>query len=181
MITKERAVQLVEAYLATRQWPWGDGASTPAVVHHVRELPFGWLLHWDWVKYRIEGAPRPVGGNGSHLVVDREDGSIHYVAEVWWSDEQDWEDQYLLHVRGHRAPDPLAAAVRRLHAEHGAVPALAHLRKAAPRLTLPQARAYLAAVRDGSEPPEELGDLTRPVALRPPLPIETVAGPADPL
>ncbi|MFG2905482.1 hypothetical protein ACGF13_10540 [Kitasatospora sp. NPDC048286] len=50
---------------------------------------------------------------------------------------------------------------------------MAHLRREA---RLPLARAYLPAVREGAEPPEELADLTEEEeeVARPPLSIETV-------
>ncbi|MFJ6621813.1 hypothetical protein ACIQOW_30080 [Kitasatospora sp. NPDC091335] len=52
-----------------------------------------------------------------------------------------------------------------------------HLRRRAQRLGLREARAYVAAVRDGSEPPEELASLTREPDPWAADPIETLAGP----
>ncbi|MFI5530305.1 hypothetical protein ACIA8O_17370 [Kitasatospora sp. NPDC051853] len=180
MISSERAVAILEAHLALKEsWPY-DETPPAIVIQRVKEIPYaGWLIHYDRTDrdLALREEPRAVGWNGGHLVVDGEDGSLHYVNAVWWSDDC-WVDDYLVHVRGHRSPDPLAAAVRTLHATEGTVPALAHLRKAAPRLTLPQARAYLTAVRDGAEPPDDLYELTRPLPLEPPPHIETVAGPA---
>jgi hypothetical protein len=116
-----------------------------------------------------------VGGH-SHNLVDRHDGSIHYVPAVWW-EEEGWEEQYLMQIKGIRLPDPLASAVRALVHSAGVVAATSHLRKRAPRLSLQEAKAYVTTVRDGAEPPEELASLTRPEPKWPPLPIETLAGP----
>ncbi|MEU9106189.1 hypothetical protein AB0D54_17895 [Streptomyces xanthophaeus] len=60
----------------------------------------------------------------------------------------------------------------------GVVAAMSHLRRQAPRLSLQEAKAYVATVRDGAEPPEP-ARLTRPEPQRPPRPIETLAGPAE--
>ncbi|TXS12627.1 hypothetical protein EAO70_26450 [Streptomyces sp. adm13(2018)] len=70
----------------------------------------------------------------------------------------------------------------RRHAPRLGLPeaAMAHLRRHAPRLGLPEARAYVAAVRGGAEPPEELAALTRSRPATPLPAIETVAGPAEP-
>ncbi|MFE4517005.1 hypothetical protein ACFRMQ_22735 [Kitasatospora sp. NPDC056783] len=51
---------------------------------------------------------------------------------------------------------------------------MALLRRRAPRLGLARAEAYLLAVRDGAEPPEELADLTEEEDAWRPLPIGTV-------
>ncbi|MFD7625925.1 hypothetical protein ACFV7Q_07745 [Streptomyces sp. NPDC059851] len=176
MITKERAVELVESFLAEElpRWRWAGSPPTPE-LYHVEERPVGWLVFWR----SAEQARRPVMTGsfvGGHYLVDRYDGSIHHVPAVWWDDE-DWEDQYLLQVKGTRRPDPLAAAVRALVRSAGAVAAMGHLRKHAPRLGLQGARAYVAAVRDGAEPPEELAGLTREEKPSSPPPVETVAGP----
>ncbi|MFJ9448436.1 hypothetical protein ACIRRH_42550 [Kitasatospora sp. NPDC101235] len=115
---------------------------------------------------------------GGHYLVDRHDGSIHYVPAVWWEDEG-WEEQYLLQTKGIRAPDPLASTVRALVHSAGVVAAMSHLRKQAPRLNLQEAKAYVTTVQDGAEPPEELASLTWKEPKWPPLPTETLAGPVQ--
>lgn len=57
--------------------------------------------------------------------------------------------------------------------------AIRQLRKQAPLLGPQRAKAYVMAVRDGTEPPEELVALTRQQEGCPPLPIKTPAGPAQ--
>ncbi|WP_104819898.1 YrhB domain-containing protein [Kitasatospora sp. MMS16-BH015] len=176
MISEERAVELVESFLA-RELPaqrWSGPAPTPE-IYHVEERAVGWLVFWRSAE---QARARDSRGSfvGGHYLVDRHDGSIHYVPAVWWEDE-DWEEQYLLQVKGVRPPDPLAAAVRALVRSAGVVAALSHLRKQAPRLNLQQARAYVTTVQDGAEPPEELASLTRKEPKRPPQPIETLTGP----
>ncbi|MFI9328837.1 YrhB domain-containing protein [Kitasatospora sp. NPDC052868] len=173
MISKERAVELVESLLARDRPTWGWARLIPALaVYAVEERSVGWLCYWT----SAEGARDPaLRGNllGGPYLVDREDGSIHFVPGSRWTD--DWEEDYLWQVKGIRAPDPLAAAVRHLADSVGTAAAMQHLRRQAPRMGLREARAYVAIVRDGSEPPEELASLTR--KPDPDLgPIETLAG-----
>ncbi|MFG3194202.1 hypothetical protein [Streptomyces omiyaensis] len=178
MISRERAVALVGSFLArdlpTR--PWAGSPPTPD-LYHVEERPVGWLVFWRSAEQARGDGPRGsfVGG---HYLVDRHDGSLHFVPAVRWDDEG-WEEQYLTEVRGTPPPDPLAAAVRELARARGAVAAMAHLRRQAPRLGPREAKAYVEAVADGAEPPEALAAPTRRERERPLPPIETVAGPAD--
>ncbi|MFF2779787.1 hypothetical protein ACFVU3_33410 [Streptomyces sp. NPDC058052] len=175
MISRERAVALAESFLARElpTWPWEGPPPTPE-IHHVSEHAVGWLVFWRSAEQARGETPRGsyVGG---HYLVDRHDGSLHFVPAVRWDDEG-WEEQYLVEVRGVRPPDPLAAAVREVARSQGTVAAMGLLRRQAPRLGPREAKAYVAAVRDGAEPPEELAAPTR--RERAPLPpIETVAGP----
>ncbi|MEU5052072.1 hypothetical protein [Streptomyces sp. NPDC021096] len=178
MISEERAVELVESLLARElpTWPWQGPAPTPD-VYHVQERAVGWLVFWRSAE---QARARDVRGSfvGGHYLVDRYDGSIHYVPAVWGEDEG-WEEQYLLQTKGIRPPDPLACAVRALVRSAGVVAAMSHLRRQAPRLSLREAKAYVAAVRDGAEPPEDLAVLTRREPKWPLLPIETLAGPVQ--
>ncbi|WP_354644210.1 YrhB domain-containing protein [Kitasatospora camelliae] len=174
VISREQAIELVEALLE-RERPtsaWARGIPALA-VYAVDERSVGWLAYWT----SAEGARNPaLRGTllGGPYLVDREDGSIHFVPGTWWTD--DWEEHYLWQVKGIRRPDPLAAEVRHLADSVGTAAAMQHLRKRAPRVTLREAKAYVAIVRDGSEPPEELLSLTR--EPNPDLgPIETLAGP----
>ncbi|MFG3052384.1 YrhB domain-containing protein [Kitasatospora sp. NPDC048239] len=174
MISKERAVELVESLLARDRPTWGWARLIPALaVYAVEERSVGWLCYWT----SAEGARDPaLRGNllGGPFLVDREDGSIHFVPGSRWTD--DWEEDYLWQVRGLRAPDPLAADVRHLADSVGTAAAMRHLRRQAPRMSVQEAKGYVAIVRDGSEPPEELASLTR--KPNPDLgPIETLAGP----
>jgi hypothetical protein len=177
VISEERAVELIESYLARElpTWPW-DGPAPTAEVYHVQERAVGWLVFWRSAE---QARGREVRGSfvGGHYLVDRYDGGIHYVPAVQWEDEG-WEEQYLLRTKGIRRPDPLARTVRELVHSAGVVAAMSHLRKQAPRLSLQEARAYVATVRGGAEPSEELAGLTRAEERCPPLPIETLTGPA---
>lgn len=176
VISKQRAVELIESFLARElpTWPWWGPAPTPD-VYHVQERAVGWLVFWRSAE---QAHDRDARGSfvGGHYLVDRHDGSIHYVPGVWWEDEG-WEEQYLLQTKGIRRPDPLACAVRALVHSVGVVAAMSHLRKQAPRLSLQEAKAYVTTVRDGAEPPEELASLTRNEPKWPHPPIETLAGP----
>ncbi|MFF7307386.1 YrhB domain-containing protein [Streptomyces sp. NPDC008137] len=179
MVTKERAVQLVKALLSRQRQesPWMARLPELAVCD-VKEHVLGWLVVGQSVEYiRSRDIGKMLVGHGPYLV-DRQDGSIHhipattYVAGVW-------EDLYLQEIRGVRPPDPLVAAVEALVHSEGTMAAMRHLRKQAPLLGLQQAKAYVMALRDGDEPPEELVDLTRPPETCPPLPISTLAGPVQ--
>ncbi|MFF2045675.1 hypothetical protein ACFVVX_35170 [Kitasatospora sp. NPDC058170] len=179
VIAKERAVELVESFLAGERltWPW-SGPVPELAVCQVEEHSVGWLVFWNVAESARTRDTR--GGDlvSGHYLVDRYDGSIHYVPGAGWLDEG-WEEDYLLRTKGIRRPDPLASAVRGLVASAGVVAAMGHLRRKAPRLSLQQAKAYVTAVRDGAEPPEELASLTRKEPRWPILPIETVAGPVQ--
>ncbi|MFI1645536.1 YrhB domain-containing protein [Streptomyces avidinii] len=175
MISKERAVELVESLLARERptWAWAR-LITDLAVYHVEERAVGWLVHWSSAEY-ARNPDRHTNLLGGPYLVDREDGSIHFVPGTAWT--EDWEDLYLWQVKGIRAPDALAAAVRRLADSVGTAAAMQHLRKRAPRMSLQEARAYVTFVRDGSEPPEELASLTREPGPWDPGTIETLAGP----
>ncbi|MFJ4792463.1 YrhB domain-containing protein [Kitasatospora purpeofusca] len=178
MISRERAIELVESYLAVMTWP-GGGTAPEVAVYAVEEHSVGWLAFWDTAAFRRTGDARfSLGGGGSHVLVDRHDGSLHFVPNARENDEG-WEDHYLLQAKGVRRPDPLAAEVRALVRSAGAVAAMGHLRKRAPGLSPQQARAYLTAVREGAEPPEELASLTREEPRWPLWPVETLAGPVE--
>ncbi|MFD7787593.1 YrhB domain-containing protein [Streptomyces nojiriensis] len=180
VISKERAVELVDSFLdgARLTWPW-RGPVPELAVCHVEEYEVGWLTFWNTAEYaRTRDVSDSLMGGGGHCLVDRQDGSIHYVPAAWWLDEG-WQEQYLLQTRGARPPDALAAAVRELANSAGVVAAMSHLRKQAPRLSLRQAKVYVATVRDGAEPPEELASLTRSESDSASLPVETLAGPVQ--
>ncbi len=179
VISKERTVELVESFLATERltWSW-SGPAPELAVYHVEEHSVGWLAFWNTAEYARTGGVRSNLMGGGHCLVDRHDGSIHYIPDAWWS-EEGWEEHYLLQTKGMRPPDPLASAVRALVHSAGVVAAMSHLRKQAPRLSLQEAKAYVTTVRDGAEPPEELASLTRKEPKWPPLPIETLAGPVQ--
>ncbi|MFJ9442008.1 YrhB domain-containing protein [Kitasatospora sp. NPDC101235] len=175
VISRERAVELVESCLERERPTWAWARLIPALaVYAVEERSVGWLVYWT----SAPGARDPaLRGNllGGPYLVDREDGSIHFVPGTDWSDA--WEEDYLRQVKGIRTPDPLAADVRRLAHSVGTAAAMQHLRKNAPRMSLQQARTYVTITRDGSEPPEELASLTRTPDRWGPGPIETLAGP----
>ncbi|MFJ3792177.1 hypothetical protein [Kitasatospora sp. NPDC090091] len=176
MISEERAVELVNALLVRELPTWEWARLIPElVVYAVEERSVGWLAYWTSPEAARDPARRGTLHGGPYLV-DREDGSIHWVPGIDWHD--DWEERYLRDVKGIAVPDPLAAEVRRLAASAGAAAAMHHLRREAPRIGLQEARAYVTIVRDGSEPPEELAALTRkPRRWGEPDPIETLAGP----
>ncbi|MFD9125341.1 hypothetical protein [Kitasatospora sp. NPDC059571] len=176
MISEERAVELIGSFLARElpTWPWRGPAPTPD-IYHVGERTVGWLVFWRSAE-QARARDRRGSFVGGHYLVDRHDGSIHYVPSVWWEDEGG-EEQYLLQTKGIRPPDPRAAAVRALVHSAGAVAAMNHLRKQAPRLSLQDAKAYVRTVQDGTEPPEEPANLTRKQPTQPLPPIETLAGP----
>ncbi|GAA2750703.1 YrhB domain-containing protein [Kitasatospora cinereorecta] len=182
MITEERAVELVEALLARmrRESPWMARLPELAVVA-VEEHAFGWLVFWQSVEYiRTRDIGAMLAGNGPFLV-DRQDGSIHSIAAVGFGDGG-WEEHYLREIKGVRPPeaaDPLLAAVRALVQSDGTMAAIRHVRRQTPLLGPQQAKAYVTAVRDGGDPPEELAVLIPKPAARPSPQIETLAGPVQ--
>ncbi|MFG2712043.1 YrhB domain-containing protein [Streptomyces goshikiensis] len=155
VISKERAVELVESLLARERPTWAWARLVPNLaVYPVEERSVGWLAYWSSAEYARTPDRRSNLLGGPYLV-DREDGSIHFVPGTDWT--EDWEELYLWQVKGIRAPDPLAAAVRHLADSAGTAAAMRHLRKRAPRIGVRDAKAYVTIVRDGSEPPRGAG------------------------
>jgi hypothetical protein len=175
VISKERAVELVESLLATERPAWA-GRPRELAVHRVEEHAVGWLVFWNSAEFaRTRDRRDCLIGSGPYLV-DRHDGSIHHIPTTTWVAE-DWQELYLRQIKGVRMPDPLLSSVRALVNSAGVVAAMSHLRKHAPRLSPHQARAYVTAIQAGAEPPEELANLTSEAESCPPLAIETLAGP----
>lgn len=177
MVTRERAVALVEALLIRQQQDGQRLADVPDVaVCDVTEHPLGWLVHWQSVAYVRSGDfSRMLVGHGPYLV-DRKDGSIHHIPVTTFVTDQ-WEALYLQQVRGIKPPDPLLIEVRALVQRAGSMAALRHVRQQAPRMALQDAKAYVDAVRDGADPSEHLTALTREDPNPPLLAIETLAAP----
>jgi hypothetical protein len=171
VITRQRAVELAEALLIEkrRQQP-----SLPELaIFQVKEHAFGWLVYWQSVDYlRSKDFGKMLTGHGPYLV-DREDGSIHYLPVTMRVDN--WHESYLEHVRGVRPKDSLLTTIQDLLSRSGVMAALRHLRREAPQVNLLDAKAYIDAVRNGEEPAENLLNHTR---RRTVLPFETLAGPA---
>ncbi|MFI7631228.1 YrhB domain-containing protein [Microbispora rosea] len=177
MVTKERAVELVEALLRCKRQESLSMAGRPDLaVLDVEEHALGWLVIWQSVEYiRSRDLGKILVGHGPYLV-DRQDGSIHHIPVTTYIGE-DWEELYLRQVKGIQPPDPLVTVVRELLCSEGTMAAIRHLRKQAPRLGPQEAKAYVMAVRDGAVPPEELMSLTRKPETYPPLSIETLTVP----
>ncbi|MFC9329203.1 YrhB domain-containing protein [Kitasatospora sp. NPDC057015] len=177
MISKERAVELVESLLARERLTWA-GPLLELAVCSVEERAVGWLVFWNSAEYAHTRDPRhSLIGSGPYLV-DRHDGSIHHIPTTTWIAEN-WEELYLQQIKGVRPPDPLASSVRALVHSAGIVAAMSHLRKQAPRLSLREARAYVDALQGGAEPSEELASRTRTQESCPRLSIETLTGPVQ--
>ncbi|MEU6604037.1 YrhB domain-containing protein [Streptomyces shenzhenensis] len=176
MVTKERAVQLVEDLLAReqRESPWLPEVAVCDVEQHA----LGWLVRWESVEYiRSRDCAKMLIGHGPYLV-DGQDGSVHHIPVTTYVGEN-WEELYLQQVKGVRPPDPLLTAVQALVRSDGTMAAMRHLRRQAPLLTPRQAKTYVMALRDGAEPPEELVSLTRKPEICPPLPIKTLTDPTQ--
>ncbi|MFC4148014.1 YrhB domain-containing protein [Micromonospora mangrovi] len=176
MITRERAVALVEALLV-KQRREGWLADVPEVaVSSVEEHTLGWLISWQSVEYLRSGDfGRMLVGQGPYLV-DGEDGSIHHIPVAICGSDR-WAEVYLRQYRGVRPVDPLLADVRALVQGGDRMSALRYVRRQAPRMGLRDAKAYVDAVSEGIEPSECLVSLARVEPEPLPLAIETLAGP----
>ncbi|MFC8453564.1 YrhB domain-containing protein [Kitasatospora sp. NPDC057223] len=175
MISKERAVELVESLLTRERLTW---AGPELAICAVEERAVGWLVYWNSAEYARTRDPRDsLIGSGPYLV-DRHDGSIHHIPATTWI-AKNWEEFYLQQIKGIRPPDPLASSVRALLHSAGVVAAMIHLRKQAPLLSLLEARAYVDALQGGAEPSEELAGRTRTQERCPRLSIETLSGPVQ--
>ena len=176
MITKARAVELVEAQLVLARQALA--AYPELAVSDVEQHALGWLVFRQSAEYlSSRELEKQLVGAGPYLV-DGQDGSVHYIPVTTFMNE-DWEQLYLAEVRGITPPDPLLASVREITLRDGALAGLRYLRKQTSALSLAEAKTYVDAVRDGGEPSEELIRRTRPRPRQPVFPIETVAGAAD--
>lgn len=178
VITRERAVALVEALLI-RQRREGRLADVPEVaVCGVEEHVLGWLVGWQSVEYLRSGdLADMLVGQGPYFV-DGEDGSIHHIPVAICGTDR-WADVYVWQHKGVRPPDPLLAEVRALAQRGDRMAALRYVRQQAPRMSLRNAKAYVDAVSEGDEPSKCLASLMweEPEPLS--LAIETLAGPYD--
>ncbi|MFI6154325.1 YrhB domain-containing protein [Kitasatospora sp. NPDC051170] len=106
MISRERAVELVESLLA-RKPPTGAEGRELAVVS-VKKHEFGWAVFWNSAEFaRTRDRHRMLVGSGPYLV-DGLDGSIHHIPTTTWMGGG-WEELYLRQVRGDGSPGPVAA------------------------------------------------------------------------
>lgn len=163
MITRERAVALVEALLADQP---------QYVICHVGEYDVGWLITYQSARYmRTRDFMHMLVGNSPYLV-DREDGSIHVVPEVHLGD--DWQAHYRAGPDGIQPPDPVPPLIRAVLDRDGFAAAYRRLRREAPQFSAAEAKAYVDAMRRGGEPGEDLLARTRPPRERLALSIEAV-------
>jgi immunity protein 35 of polymorphic toxin system len=178
VITKARAVELVEAQLALiRQALTGY---PEIAVSDVEQHALGWLVFWQSAEYLRSGDwEKQLVGQGPYLV-DAQDGSIYSIPVTTFMSEN-WEQLYLEEFKGIKPPDPLLTSVREITLRDGALAGLRYLRRQTSTLSLLEARAYIDAVRDGGEPPEELTLRIHPRPGRAALAIEAVTGPASKL
>ncbi|GAA2484773.1 hypothetical protein Ahu01nite_011840 [Winogradskya humida] len=167
MIPRERAVELAEAAL-----PVSDPL---LVVAAVEEHPLGWLISWQTPAFLRTGSIYDMAVGMGPYLVDGDDGSVHQipVAEL-----NGWEGRYLREIKGVPDPDPLRDDVATIVHRDGTLPAMRHLRRECPALTVTQAKAYVTAVRDTGDHPPELAVLTRPEPERSRLGFTTLTGPA---
>jgi hypothetical protein len=176
VITRARAVELVEARLAVEQQDCPPDYPEVA-VSGVEEHALGWLVFSQSAEYLRTGDWRKMLIGGGPYLVDRHDGSIHHIPFLTYVDEG-WGELYLEQVKGVRPPDPLPAAIRDLVSSDGFMAALRELRTRAPQLTIREAKAYVDALRNGDDPPEELTERTRPRLREFVFPIDTLTGPS---
>ncbi|MBB4742342.1 hypothetical protein BJY16_005801 [Actinoplanes octamycinicus] len=175
MITKARAVELVEAHLVRERQ---EQPTLPELaVVDVEEHALGWLVYWNSAEYaRTREFGACLIGQGPYLV-DRSDGSIHHIPVTTFIGEA-WPELYREQVQGIAPPDPLLDAIRDVARREGRLAALRLLRRTAPQFSIAEAVAYVDAVLDGGEPAEELTSRTRDPDRRSFFPIERLTGPA---
>ncbi|MGV9264216.1 YrhB domain-containing protein [Kitasatospora sp. NPDC003701] len=174
-ISKDRAIELVEALLARRQEE--NPVGPRMVIIGVNETAVGWLIARQSDEYRRNPIPmNMLVGHGPYLV-DGDDGAIYEIPGETLR-TSDWQTIFLQQFRGSRRPDPILSSVRAILQSEGHVPAMRYLRRNAPSLGISEAKTYISAIQDGGDPPHELLQLTREADSCPPLPIRRVTGPA---
>ncbi|TWF91365.1 YrhB domain-containing protein [Kitasatospora viridis] len=176
MVTKERAVELVEALLLREHEasPWLPELGVIKVEEHA----LGWLVFLQGVEYiRTRRFEDMLIGQGPYLV-DRQDGSIHHIPVTTYVREG-WEALYREHLNPAAPPEGLVTVVAAVLRSDGALAAMRYLRKQAPKLGLQDAKDYVLALQTGSQPSEQLVSLTQQPEESPYQWIETLAGPAE--
>ncbi|MCU7827199.1 YrhB family protein [Kitasatospora sp. DSM 101779] len=99
MISKERAVELVESQLARERRTWA-GPFRELAVCDAEEHAVGWLVFWNSAEYaRTRDVRDSLVGQRPYLV-DRHDSSIHHVPATTWMAEN-CEELYLQRIKGH--------------------------------------------------------------------------------
>ncbi|MFE2764603.1 YrhB domain-containing protein [Streptomyces halstedii] len=184
MITRERAVELVEALLLRERQESPSWALWPDVaVCRVVEHDLGWAVSWQSVEYIRGDTDKMLIGHGPYLV-DRYDGSIHHIPATTYRDPQ-WPEAYRRQVKGispterPEPPDPLIAALRALVHSDGVLAAVRYLRRQILQLGIQDAKAHVIAIRNGSDSLEELSSFRGRDDKSWLLPISTLAGPVS--
>ncbi|GAA2308043.1 hypothetical protein GCM10010149_67610 [Nonomuraea roseoviolacea subsp. roseoviolacea] len=185
MIDRELARRLIEELLRAEERECANrhGQVVPLAVIRVTEHRLGWIVSYQSQAYLRSGNGNDVlAGNGPYLV-DRYDGSIHfipvtdYVTGLW---EEDYEQRIkpIGSVENDPHGDiPFATEVREALGE-GRTAAIRLLRRLVPSLNMAQASDYVAAIGAGERPTAELIEMVRPPEpFSPRLGIVTITGP----
>ncbi|MGI5171181.1 YrhB domain-containing protein [Spirillospora sp. CA-253888] len=169
MIDREHAVRLVNGVLRDTERRYAaEGSAKPLVITKVIEHRLGWILHWQAQAFADSGDWRDMLiGTGPYLV-DRHDGSVHFIPGTDYLGDL-WEEDYEQRVKPPRDAEkdpwsdvPFATELRETFEREGRVAAIRLLRRHAPVLTMAQADQYVAAVAVGEHPSARLLELARP-------------------
>jgi hypothetical protein len=192
VIDRDRAVRLVEELLRAEEREFAErGQPVTLAISEVTEHRLGWIIGSQSEAYLRSGNVSDMLVGGGPYLVDRHDGSIHYipitdyVGGLWEEDyEQGIKPTGTAEADPHRGT-PFATEIREALEQEGRVAAIRLLRRCAPSVNMAQANDYVAAIAAGERPSAGLIELVRPpdqFSRR--LGITTVAGPlpspADP-
>ncbi|MEU1290609.1 YrhB domain-containing protein [Kitasatospora sp. NPDC005856] len=172
-MSKEQAVALIEHLLVERQ---SKGSLPELAVIGVNETPVGWVVAWQSAEYKRNPIPGTMLIGGGPYLVDGEDGSICEIPGETFR-TADWQSIYRQQFKGEQPPDPVLDSVRATLRSDGQMAAMRLVRKIAPSFSALEAKAYVSAVQDKRNPPEELVRRTRKVESYSPLPIRRITGP----
>jgi hypothetical protein len=185
VINRDHAIRLIEELLHAEEREFARrGQPITLAIARVTEHRLGWIIGSQSEAYLRSGNTRDMLVGAGPYLVDRHDGSIHQIPAPDYR-TGGWEEDYEQRIKPTPSAEaaplrdvPFATELREALADHGRVTAIRVLRQNAPRLTMAQASAYVAAIEKDERPPTELIELARPPErFSPRLGITTIAGP----
>ncbi|MBC6461891.1 YrhB domain-containing protein [Actinomadura sp. HBU206391] len=169
MINRAHAVQLIEELLRAEESEYADeGRAVALGISKITEHRLGWIIHYQSRAFILSGDHRDaLIGTGPYLV-DRYDGSIHFIPGTDYMGGL-WEEDYKQRIKPIHTVEqdplgdvPFATEIREALESEGRIAAIRLLRRRATPLLMSQANLYVTALAANQRPSDELIELTRP-------------------